>query len=315
MAESGGSSETVTTVVLAFAANLAVAIAKTIAAVLTGSASMLAESAHSWADTGNEIFLLVAERRSARAADAAHPYGYGREAYVWSMFAAFGLFSVGAALSIWHGIQSLFDPEPGGDYLVAYIVLAVSAVLEGISFLQSFRQARAAAAPRRRGVVQQVLLGSSPTLRAVFAEDSAALIGLVIAAAALALHEITGNAAFDAIGSILVGVLLGVVAVILIDRNRRFLVGQTVDDEIWNTVLRTLLEAGQIDRVTYLHIEFVGPEQVYLVAAVDLTGDDAESTLAARLRRIEERIRRQPFVQEVILTPALPTATALLPRT
>src|SRR6202012_5874695 len=129
------------------------------------------------------------------------------------------------------------------------------------------------------------------TLRAVFAEDAAALIGLAIAALALALHEITGNSVFDAVGSILVGVLLGVIAVVLIDRHRRFLVGQEVDDDVRDSVLETLLGVSAIERVTYLHMEFVGPEQVYLVAAVDLTGDDTENTLAARLRLIADRIK------------------------
>jgi cation diffusion facilitator family transporter len=313
-AESDSRKDSRLTVVVAFSANLAVAIAKSFAAALTGSASLVAEAAHSWADTGNEIFLIVAERRSAKAADASHPNGYGREAYVWSMFAAFGLFAVGAAVSVWHGVQALLEPEAAGDYLIGYIVLAVSAVLEGISFTQSVRQARGLARARRRGVVEQVFLGSNPTLRAVFAEDAAALIGLVIAALGLALHEITGNSVFDAMGSILVGVLLGVVAVVLIDRNRRFLVGQVVDDDVRNSVLETLLGINAIERVTYLHMEFVGPEQVYLVAAVDLTGDDSESTLAARLRLIADRIKQEPFVQDAILTPSLAGDRALRPR-
>jgi cation diffusion facilitator family transporter len=307
-------STTWVTVVLAFLANLAVAIAKSFAAVVTGSAAMLAEAAHSWADTGNEIFLLIAERRAARPADAAHPYGYGRETYVWSMFAAFGLFTVGAAVSVWHGIQTLITPEQTDDYTIAYIVLAVSFVFEGISFLQSLREARRTAADRRRGVLELVFRGSNSTLRAVFAEDSAALIGLVIAALSLLLHQVTGIAAFDAIGSILVGVLLAVVAVTLIEQNRRYLVGQTVDDETRDAILETLLDSGVIERVTYLHVEFVGPSRVYLVAAVDLTGDDRESRLAERLRDIALRIEEVPYVQEAVLTPSLPGDEALVPR-
>jgi len=138
-------SSSLMTVIFAFAANLLVATAKTVAAVITGSASMIAESAHSWADTGNQIFLLVAERRSSRQRDAAHPMGYGREAYVWSMFAAFGLFTAGAVVSVMHGIQQIFAPEPAGDFAVAYIVLAIAFVLEGASFVQAFRQARESA--------------------------------------------------------------------------------------------------------------------------------------------------------------------------
>ncbi len=122
------------TVIIAFGANFVVAVAKTIAAILTGSASMVAESAHSWADTGNEIFLLLAERRSVRPRDSAHPVGYGREAYVWTLIAAFGLFTAGAVFSIMHGFSELTSTRTAGDFAVAYVVLAVSFVFEGISF-------------------------------------------------------------------------------------------------------------------------------------------------------------------------------------
>ena len=130
-------SESVRTVLVAFGANVLVAVAKSAAAVVTGSASLVAEAAHSWADTGNEIFLLIAGRRARRPPDQAHPFGHGREAYVWSLFAALGLFVAGAAVSVTHGIQELIHPEPAERFLVGYVVLAVSFVLEGISFLQS----------------------------------------------------------------------------------------------------------------------------------------------------------------------------------
>ena len=140
MAEQKKASESLITVLVAFGANLLIAIAKTVAAGITGSASLVAEAAHSWADTGNEVFLLIAERRSAKPRDSAHPLGYGREAYVWSMFAAFGLFTVGAVVSIWHGIQQLTAEDEATDYLIGYLVLAIAFVLEGISFTQAFRQ-------------------------------------------------------------------------------------------------------------------------------------------------------------------------------
>src|SRR5262249_37026999 len=122
-----------------------VAAAKSAAAVVTGSASLLAEAAHSWADTGNEVFLLIANRRAHRPPDPKHPFGHGREAYVWSLLAAVGLFVAGAAISVAHGIQELINPEPASDFVVGYVVLAVSFVLEGVSFLQSVLHARPAA--------------------------------------------------------------------------------------------------------------------------------------------------------------------------
>jgi Cation efflux family len=175
---SEGRSESVVTVLVAFAANTLIAVAKTAAAVVTGSASLVAEAAHSWADSGNQVFLMIANRRAGRPSDSAHPLGHGREAYVWSLFAALGVFLAGAAVSITHGVQELITPQPASNFVVGYVVLAVSFVLEGTSFLRSMRQAKPEAASLHRDLIEHVLATSDPTLRAVFAEDSAALIGL-----------------------------------------------------------------------------------------------------------------------------------------
>jgi cation diffusion facilitator family transporter len=304
-------SSTLLTVVIAFAANVLVAAAKSVAAVLTGSASMTAEAAHSWADTGNQVFLFFAERRSAKPRDKSHPMGYGREAYVWSMFAAFGLFTAGAVVSIMHGIQQIIAPEPAADFAVAYWVLAVAFVLEGFSFIQAFRQTRKAAHELERHTLEQVLISSDPTLRAVFAEDAAALMGLVVAFAGVFLHQVTGSPLPDAVGSIIVGVLLAVVAVVLIDRNRRFLVGQGVTPDIERTLARRLLEHRDIARLTYLHLEFVGPRKLYLVAAVDLQGDHPEHEVAVALRRVERELEDQETVEEAVLTLATPDEATL----
>ncbi|MEY1672776.1 cation diffusion facilitator family transporter [Gordonia sp. ABKF26] len=311
--ESGGPSESFLTVVIAFVSNLLIAVAKTGAAMITGSASLVAEAAHSWADTGNEILLLVAERRAHRPRDSTHPQGYGREAYIWSMFAAFGLFAVGAAVSVQHGISELLSPEPATDYGIAYAVLAVAAVLEGISFVRSYQQAKRGAVKRRIGLLRQVFRTSDPTLRAVFAEDAAALIGLAIAFVGVLLHQVTGSSTYDAIGSILVGVLLGIVAIVLINQNRRFLLGQAVDDAVQRRVLRDLLAHSNIDRVTYLHVEYTGPVQLFLVAAVDFAGDDAESSVAVALRELENELERDPRITEAVLTLSAPGDVDLVP--
>lgn len=310
--ERENSGSTLLTVSIAFAANALVAAAKSVAAFLTGSASMTAEAAHSWADTGNQVFLFLAERRSRRPRDRIHPMGYGREAYVWSMFAAFGLFTAGAVVSIMHGIQEIIAPEPASDFIVAYIVLAVALVLEGISFTQAFRQTRRAARQLERRTLEQVLISSDPTLRAVFAEDAAALAGLVVAFAGVLLHQLTGSPLPDAVGSIVVGVLLAVVAVVLIDRNRRFLVGQGVTPDIRESVGRRVLEHRDIARLTYLHLEYVGPRKLYLVAAVDLQGDHPEHEVAVALRRIERELEDHETVEEAVLTLATPEESALV---
>jgi cation diffusion facilitator family transporter len=312
--ESGGpgASESLTTVMVAFAANIAIALAKSVAAIITGSASLLSEAAHSWADSGNEVFLLIASRRSRRPADLSHPFGHGREAYVWSLFAALGLFVAGAAVSVARGVQELLSPEPAGHYLIGYIVLAVSFVLEGVSFMQSVRQARPEAESLQRDLIEHVLATSDPTLRAVFAEDSAALAGLVIAAGGLAAHQLTGSAVPDAAGSILVGLLLAATAILLINRNLRFLAGQEADPRLRAATIDALLAAPEVARVTYLRLEIVGPRTVSVIGDVDLTGDDNEAHLAVRLRALEARITASPAVAGTVLSLSAPDEPTLV---
>jgi cation diffusion facilitator family transporter len=304
------------TVIVAFSANLAIAIAKTAAAVLSGSASMAAEAAHSWADTGNEIFLLIADRRSAREPDVRRPLGYGREAYVWSLLAAVGLFVVGATVSIWRGVNELLhEPDPRGeDYRIAYLVLAIAFVLEGISWLQAVRQLRREAQRYERDVLEYALDTSDPTLRAVFAEDSAALIGVVIAALGIGLHQLTGSIVWDAAGSILIGVLLGAVALLLIDRNRIFLTGEPGPPQVREAVTEEIVGMPEIAALRDLRIEFVGPKQLFIVARVDLVGDETESSVARTLRRLERRLEENPLVVDAVLTVSEPDSEGIPDR-
>lgn len=290
------------TVLIAFFANFLVAIAKTVAAVMTGSASMLAEAAHSWSDAGNEVFLIIADKRAKKPRDTPHPLGYGREAYVWSMFAAFGIFTVGAVVSVMHGVRELSDPGPVESPVVAYVVLAIAFVLEGISFVQATMHIRRRA--RQVGVSSLRMLYSSSdaTLRAVVFEDFAAIVGLVIAASSIALHQLTGNAMWDAVGSILIGLLLGLVALVLIERNRHFLVGAASSASLRNQIGRRLLAQPEIERVTYLHLEYIGPMRLFLVAEVDLVGNSVEDDVAAELRRIEYALEQHEQIEEAVLS-------------
>ncbi|MGO3886529.1 MAG: cation diffusion facilitator family transporter [Mycetocola sp.] len=312
---SGSATETshsLLTVVIAFAANVVVAVAKTIVAAITGSASLVAEAAHSWADAGNEIFLLVAERKSIRRRDARHPLGYGRESYVWSMFAAFGVFTAGSVVSIMHGISQLNAPEGDVNYTIGYLVLGIAAVLEGASFVQALRQARGQGRARGLRPLRLIARTSNPTLRAVFIEDGSALLGLGIAAAAMYAHQVTGQAVYDAIGSIVIGVLLAGVALFLISRNRDFLVGQAPSMRERQRLLDVLLEQPEVDRVTYLHAEFVGPERLFVVAAIDVAGNEAESSVALMLRGVERRLEESAQIEEAVLTLATPAEPSLL---
>jgi cation diffusion facilitator family transporter len=299
--------ESTFTVFVAFAANLAVAVAKTVAAVISGSASMTAEAAHSWADTGNQGFLIVANRRSSRPPDAERPLGYGGEAYVWSLLAAVGLFVVGGSLSVWRGVTELIHGESSAEnYLIAYIVLGIAFVLESMSLLQAVRQLGGEAREFDRDLLAHVLQTSDPTTRAVFAEDTAALIGIVIAVAGIGLHQLTGDAVWDGVGSILVGLLLGAVAVLLIDRNRRFLVGQPASPQLREAVIARLQQLPEVTAVRFVRLVFVGPKQLFLVASVDLVGDAAESRVATTLRELETTLQAEPYIVDAVLTIAEP---------
>ena len=299
------------TVLIAVGANFLIAIAKTVVAFMTGSASMIAEAAHSWADTGNGTLLIVAEKKSVKPADASHPLGYGKESYVWSMIAAFGVFTAGAIVSIYTGIKEWNAPEGETNYTIGFIVLAVAFVLEGISLMQAYRESKKHGEAMNISALGYVVDTSNPTLRGVFFEDLAAVTGLVIAAIGMGLHAYTGQPFWDALGSIIVGVLLGAVAIFLISRNRDFLVGLKVSDSMHEYVLSELNAHPDIDSVSYLHLEWVGPKKMFMVAAVDIAGNKLEEQVAHKFELIENQFRANPLFQEAILTLSVPNAKVL----
>ena len=192
-------------------------------------------------------------------------------------------------------------------------MLGIAFLLEGTSFLQAGRQVHGGVAALGMHPLRYVAQTSNPTLRAVFFEDFAALLGILIAAGGIGLHQLTGNPVFDAIGSIAIGVLLAVVAVFLMRRNMDYLLGEAPTPEVRSRVIAGLLEHPQIERLTYLHLEYVGPQRVFVVAAVDLVGDDTESHLAVRLRAVEADIEQHPLIEDAVLTLSLPDRPSLTP--
>jgi cation diffusion facilitator family transporter len=293
--------------VVAFAANGLVAIAKSAAATLTGSASLAAEAVHSWVDTGNECFVLLAARSARRPADEDHPLGYGRESYVWSLFASLGMFALGSVMTIWRGVAQLgMRDEALTNDVVGFAVIGISFLLEGYALVQTVRELRPKAARRRRELFDYVLLTSDAPLRTVFVEDFTALIALFIAAAGMTLRKLTGHFAYDAAGAILIGIMMGAAALMLMHTNRELLGGKALPADLRAEALRLLESFPEVARVTRLYGEFIGPNRLILVAGVIIAGERTQSELASVLRALEQRIRQHDSIGAVILTLANP---------
>ena len=309
----GAGDESMRTVVVALLANAGIAVAKGVAAAITGSTAMFAETVHSVADTGNEVLLLVAHRRGRRRAEPG-TLSRGREAYFWAMLAAIGVFVVGSVIAIFEGIHELIHPIPAESFAVAYVVLVVAFVLEGVSFLRATRQLHGEAAGLDRSLLEHVRLTSDPTTRAVFAEDAAALIGNVLALVGIALHQVTGSVVPDALASIGIGLVLAGVAFFLVERNRDFLVGEEVAPAGKQRIAEALAAWPGVVEVRDLVVTFTGPDEVWVVARVDiddsLSGAQVEELAAGIERRL---VTREPAITRVDIVPvgqAAPASTA-----
>jgi cation diffusion facilitator family transporter len=299
------------TVVVAVAVNFAITVAKALAAVLTGSAALWAETAHSVADTGNEILLFVGLRRSGRPADARHPFGYGQERWFWTFLAALGLFVVGGVLSVSKGIDTIRHRPPVQDVAVGVVVLVLSVVLEAISWRTAHRQLRVEAAARSRTLAQHLARGSDPTAATVFLEDTAALIGLGLALPALILHAVTGSAWWDAAASIAIGLLLGVVAYLMAQRSKRLLIDESAQPEVLDRLRERIAAESWIARVDAVVAVFVGPGRLLVTARVIPTGEMAArpgQELASRVAALRADLLTTETISdaEVTLLPVPP---------
>ncbi|HEU4331554.1 MAG TPA: cation diffusion facilitator family transporter [Lapillicoccus sp.] len=300
---SGG--ESTSTVLVALFANLAIAVAKGVATLITGSAAMAAETAHSVADTANQIFLLTALRHSRKPADVEHPLGYGRTRYFWSLLAAGSIFVTGALYSAYEGIESLLS---GGHELtspvVSYVVLAVAFVLESVSLTKAVRQTRREAREHDQKFRTFLRYSDDPTATTVVFEDSAAVIGLVLAAGGIALHQVTGSSVPDAVASLLIAVLLAVVAVRLGRANMRLLTGVQADPRLVRAIHDWLDEQPEVEAVVDLLTVLVGTDQVVVGARLDVRDElTAGEVERATVRMGVEMRRRFPDVAEAFLEP------------
>ncbi|MGZ0150422.1 cation diffusion facilitator family transporter [Kribbella sp. WER1] len=292
------------TVLLAGTANLVIAIAKVAAGLLSGSTALLAEAAHSVADTLNQAFLLTALRRSRKPADARHPFGYGMERYFWALLAAVGIFVLGAGFSITEGLRSILAPEPIAALAVIYSVLAISFVFEGSSWLRAVLQLRREAKEAGVPLLEQ-LRSAEPAVKTVAFEDSAAMIGLLLAAVGVTLAVLTGDHIWDGAASIAIGVLLIAVAFTLGRDNKAMLIGRALPDDIQREV-RTIIgaEPGIVRVLDLLSLQ-LAPDQVLVVATVDLV--DAGTTGAA-IEQLAEKVdaevrRKHPSIRHLYLDP------------
>ena len=299
-----GADESAGTVLLAGGANLAIAIAKLVGGLVSGSTAMLAEAAHSFADTLNQVFLMAALKRSKKPADAQHPFGYGMERYFWALIAAVGIFVLGAGYSVYEGIHSILKPEPLGSLLIAYAVLGLSFVFEGTSWLKAVRQLRGEAAEKDRGLLEHLSLTPDPTVKTVAFEDTAALIGIVLAAAGITLHHLTGQGFWDGAASIAIGVLLVAVAYALGQQNKRALIGEALPQATQDEIRQIIHESPGIDSVVELLTMRMSPEQVLVAARVDLDDDASVDELERAADDVERRLREaHPEVRHVFLDP------------
>jgi cation diffusion facilitator family transporter len=295
--------ESTGTVVVALVANLAIAVAKIAAGLIGGSSAMLAEGAHSVADTTNQVFLLTSLRLSRKAPDDTHPFGYGKERFFWSLLAAIGIFVSGAVFSIYQGVHGLLSGESEvAGYLLSYAVLFVSFLAEGTSWLKAVRQLRTEARAAGRGMIEQVRLSSDPTVKTVFSEDTAALIGLLLAALGLGLHQLTGQAYWDAAAAIAIGVLLAVVAYLLGRDTKEMLIGEAAPAPVRDGIRSELADHPEVDRVLDVRTMLLGPEALLVAARLDMDDslgaaevEDSTDAIAAGLRT------KFPQVREVYL--------------
>lgn len=300
----GGGNESLGTVVVAGLANLVIAAAKLVAGLLSGSAAMLSESAHSLADTVTEVFLFVALRRGGKPASETHPFGHGKESFVWAFIAALFTFVGGAGFSIYHGLATISGGERSGEYLISYLVLAVSFAAEGASFLRARRQV--AAESRRWGSTPLRFLRLTPdtTVKAVYLEDSAALIGLLLAASGLALAELTGSAVWDGLASVAIGLLLLAVASTLAHSNVSLLIGRAVPRRMHNQIADDLAAIPVVEAVPTLLTMQLGPGDILVAAKVDFADRATGAEIEEASDEAERRLRaRFPGIRYVFLDP------------
>ncbi|ADJ49714.1 cation diffusion facilitator family transporter [Amycolatopsis mediterranei S699] len=290
-------------ILAALGANAGIAAAKFAGFLVTGSSSMLAESVHSLADTTNQGLLLLGQKTSKREADQEHPFGYGRDRYFYSFIVALMLFTLGSAFAIYEGIHKIGHPEPLESPIVAVIILLVAVALEGYSFYTAIGESKKIKGNATWwGFIRQA---KEPELPVVLLEDAGALLGLVFALLGVGLSVVTDNPVWDGVGTLAIGALLGVIAVILIIEMKSLLIGEGATEGVLATIVDELA-AGKVERVIHIRTQYLGPDELLVAAKLAMVPGLDTAELAAAIDDAEARVRAKvPVAKLIYLEPDL----------
>ncbi|MEI4746191.1 cation diffusion facilitator family transporter [Rhodococcus erythropolis] len=296
-------------ILAALGANAGIAVAKFAGFLITGSSSMLAESVHSVADTSNQGLLLLGQKKAEREADQLHPFGYGRNRYFYSFVVALVLFTLGSLFAIYEGIHKIQHPEELNSAFVAIAILFIAICLEGYSFRTAAKESR----PLKGNASwwNFIRTSRSPELPVVLLEDTGALIGLVLALGGVGLTMVTGNPVFDGIGTLCIGVLLGIIAVILIIEMQSLLIGEGATAVETELILNALVDGTRIARVIHCKTQYLGPEEILVAAKVAVPVGSTISDVATAIDEAESRVRAAvPAARVIYLEPDLDRLSA-----
>jgi cation diffusion facilitator family transporter len=278
-------------VLAAMGGNLAITVTKFAAFAVSGSTAMLTEGIHSAVDTGDQLLLLIGQRRAARAPDDSHPFGYGMETYFWSFIVALMVFLAGGVVAIWEGAEKILHPSPVSRPLISLGVLAASALFEGLSFRTAYREYRRIVRGRDIRLLAFLRGSKDPTVFATLLEDGAALTGLAIAALGVAGSALLGWAEADGLASVLIGVLLVLVAGFLANETRSLIAGEAVAPMIETRVREALGRAAHLGQLVRLRTLHLGPQTILVTVCWRFTGDPSLAEAEAGLAEIRADVR------------------------
>ncbi|MGW4206585.1 cation diffusion facilitator family transporter [Lentzea sp. NPDC004789] len=294
-------------IIAALVANAGIAAAKFVGFLITGSSSMLAEAVHSVADTSNQGLLLLGQKTAQRQATRLHPFGYGRDRYFWSFVVALMLFSLGSVFALYEGIHKLHEPSALDSPIVAVAILLVAIGLEGYSFVTAIGESKKIKGNSTWwGFIRNSRV---PELPVVLLEDAGALIGLVLALLGVGLTTVTGDPVFDALGTIAIGTLLGVIAIILIIEMKSLLIGEGASDADLDLICDELA-VGKVQRVIHIKTQYLGPEELLVAAKIALEPELPLDEVAQAINDAEQRVRNKvPHARLIYLEPDLDRST------